>query len=234
MSLAIAPIVAFYDYTLQPIPALSWLGAPISVLDIAGALRLALFLRQQREIFHKEHLAKMSLSTSARVINGRSEKDPVPVVLLERRGRVRDFATSLVMVFGGEAVVGALRIWLSLPVDLGSDFLRILPSLRHSGFPFSTAPWLGVQPTFFVSPGVPLLFLSTSALVDALSTVPELSLFTELPLSLLDALTRAILLCNFVPVLITTHTSLTVSTSPYMLLLTAFVSLEMYVKFLTC
>ena len=98
-------------------------------------------------------------------------------------------------------------------------------------FPVSIAPWLGVQPTFLVSAGAPLLYLSASALVDTLPVVPELSLFTELPLSLLDALTRAILLCNFVPVLITTHTSLTVSTSPYTLLLTAFVSPEMYVRF---
>jgi len=186
MSLAIAPIVAFYDYTLQPIPALSWLGAPISILDIAGALRLALILRQMREIFHKEHFAKLSSSTSAQ-----SEKGPFPVVPVERRSRVRDFATSLVMVFGGEAIV---------------------------------APWLGVQPTFFVSAGAPLLYLSASVLVDTLPTVPELSLFTELPLSLLDALTRAILLCNFVPVLVTAHASPTVSTSPHTLLLTAFIA----------
>jgi hypothetical protein len=99
---------------------------------------------------------------------------------------------------------------------------------------FCTAPCLGVQPTFFVSASAPLLYLSASALVDTLPTVPELSLLTELPLSLLDALTRALLLCNFVPTLITTHTSLTVSTSPYTLLLTAFVSLEIYVRFPTC
>lgn len=139
MSLAIAPIVAFYDYTLQPIPALSWLGAPISILDIAGALRLALILRQQREIFYKEHFAKMSSSTSAR-----SQKDPFPVVPVERRSRVRDFATSLVMVFGGEAIVGASRILLSLRVDLGSDdFVQILLSLHHSGvssLPVSYSP----------------------------------------------------------------------------------------------
>jgi len=120
MSLAVAPIVAFYDYVLQPIPALSWAGAPISILDIAGALRLALILRQQREIFYKEHLAKLSLSTSARVMNGRlDEKDPVQVVPVERRSRVRDFVTSLVMVFGGEALVGASTILLSLRCRFG-------------------------------------------------------------------------------------------------------------------
>jgi hypothetical protein len=109
MSPAIAPIVAFYDYTLQPISALAWVGAPISALDIAGALRLALILRQMREIFHKEHLAKL-LSASGGGKNGQLEKGAVQVVPPEQRSRVRDFVTSLVMVFGGEAIVGALRM----------------------------------------------------------------------------------------------------------------------------
>jgi hypothetical protein len=107
---ATAPIVALYDYTLQPISALAWLGAPISILDIAGGLRLALILRQIREHFHREHMAKMSISmslTNSRVKNGQLEKVSVPVVPAERRSRVRNFAASLVMVFGGEAIVGA-------------------------------------------------------------------------------------------------------------------------------
>lgn len=118
MSLAIAPIVAFYDYALRPISALSWAGAPISILDIAGALRLGLILRQQREVFYREHLSRMSLSTtsarSARVIDGRSEEGPFPVVPVERRSRIRDFAASLIMVFGGEAIAGVSRILLLL------------------------------------------------------------------------------------------------------------------------
>lgn len=115
-----APIVAFYDYALQPISALTWVGAPISALDIAGALRLALILRQVREQFHKEHLAKAPLRTTGRVKDGRLEKVSVPVVVpsSEQRSRVRNFAASLVMVFGGEAVVGALKIcWLLRHLD---------------------------------------------------------------------------------------------------------------------
>jgi hypothetical protein len=114
MSAAIATIAAFYDYTLQPIPALAWVGAPISALDIAGALRLALILRQMRELFHKEHLTKIS-STSVSVKNGRLEKDPAPMVPpVEKRSRVRDFATNLLIVFGGEAIVGTFKNMLSL------------------------------------------------------------------------------------------------------------------------
>ncbi|KAI0279825.1 hypothetical protein BGY98DRAFT_1095902 [Russula aff. rugulosa BPL654] len=171
---ATAPIVAFYDYALQPIPALAWVGAPISALDIAGGLRLALILRQVRELFHKEHMAKLSLSNTN----------------VRRRSCVRNFAASLLMVFGGEAVV---------------------------------APWLGLQPSFLLTSTVTLVYLGTGALVDSLPAVPELSLFTELPLSLLDGLTRALLLCDFVPPMITTHTSRAVSTSPYTMLLTAFI-----------
>jgi hypothetical protein len=120
MSPAIAPIVAFYDYALQPISALAWLGAPISALDIAGALRLALILRQQREIFRKEHLAKTSSTSSLlRVKDARSSSSEkasaIPtttlmvMVPLEPRSCVRDLAASLVIVFGGEAVVGAFE-----------------------------------------------------------------------------------------------------------------------------
>jgi hypothetical protein len=107
---ATAPIIAFYDYALQPIPALAWVGAPISALDIAGGLRLALILRQIREHLHKEHMAKISLfNTNVRVKNGQLEKVSGSVVPVERRGCVRNFAASLLMVFGGEAVVGALK-----------------------------------------------------------------------------------------------------------------------------
>jgi hypothetical protein len=77
------------------------------------------------------------------------------------------------------------------------------------------------------------MYLSASALVESLPTVPELSLFTELPLSVLDALTRSILLCNFAPLMVTAHTSLAVSTSPYTLLLSAFVRPPFYIRFLS-
>ena len=115
--------------------------------------------------------------------------------------------------------------WSLISSPLMSLCLRPLQN-KHSA-----APWLGLQPTFFVSSGVPLLYLSACALVESLPTVPELSLFTELPLSVFDALTRAILLCNFIPPMITAHPSLAVSTSPHTLLLAAFVSPELYIRF---
>ena len=101
MSSLLASVIAFYGYTLQPVSALAWLGVPITPLDIAAAFRLALILRQLRELFHQQHLAKMSTS---------GQLDNVPAQPLEQRSRVRDFAVTLVMVFGGEAVVGALKM----------------------------------------------------------------------------------------------------------------------------
>ncbi|KAF8274244.1 hypothetical protein EI94DRAFT_1892846 [Lactarius quietus] len=187
MPSALASIVAFYDNTLQPVSALAWIGGPISILDVAAAFRLALILRQMRELFHNEHLAKTS-SALRQAKNGQAGKDIDPP---EQRGCGRNLATNFLMVFGGEAVV---------------------------------APWLGVQPSFFLSGGFPLLFLGIGALVDSLPTVPELSLFTELPLAILDGFTRATFLCNFVPPMITTHVSPAVANSPYTLLLTAFVA----------
>ena len=101
------PIIAFYEYALQPIPALAWVGAPISALDIAGGLRLALILRQVREYFHKEHMAKIS-NTNVLVKNGQMERVSGAVLPVERRSCVRNFAASLMMVFAGEAIVGVL------------------------------------------------------------------------------------------------------------------------------
>jgi hypothetical protein len=97
-----------------------------------------------------------------------------------------------------------------------------------------TAPWLGLQPSFLLTSTVTLVYLGTGALVDSLPAVPELSLFTELPLSLLDGLTRALLLCDFVPPMITTHTSRAVSTSPYTMLLSAFVRPNLYIRSPSC
>ncbi|KAH9038926.1 hypothetical protein EDB85DRAFT_1860113 [Lactarius pseudohatsudake] len=177
----LAPIIAFYDYALQPVPALAWLGAPVSALDVAAALRLAVSLRQVRKLYYDQHVAKISAT-------GSIPEDGKKVT--ESRGRVRDLVATLVMVHGGEAI---------------------------------SAPWLGLQPSFLVSGTSPTIFLSAHALVDSLPTIPSLSVRTELPLTILHALHRTILLCNVVPRVVAGHASPAVATSPYTLLLTAFI-----------
>jgi len=154
-----APIIALYDYTLQPISALAWIGVPISALDIAVALRLALTLRQLREQFHKQHIAKMSMSLTGRVKNGQLEKVSVPVVPVERRSWVRNFAASLVMVFGGEAVIGVLKTWPLLR-RLESDFYSLRcfgfdsPPPQHRGSACSPLSWSPVLPPCSIWPPV--------------------------------------------------------------------------------
>ncbi|KAI9446762.1 hypothetical protein H4582DRAFT_1804525 [Lactarius indigo] len=180
----LAPVIAFYDYALQPVPASAWLGAPVSVLDVAAALRLAVALRQVRKLYHDQHVSKIS-ATSSIPEDGKRVGE-----LTESRSRVRDLLAALVMVHGGEAI---------------------------------SAPWLGLQPSFIVSGTFPTIVLSAHALVDSLPTVPSLSVRTELPMTILHALHRTILLCNVVPRVVAGHASSAVATSPYTLLLTAFI-----------
>ncbi|KAH9048252.1 hypothetical protein EDB84DRAFT_295846 [Lactarius hengduanensis] len=199
----LAPIIAFYDYALQPVPALAWLGAPVSALDVAAALRLAVSLRQVRKLYYDQHVAKIS-ATGSIPEDGKKVGE-----LTESRSRVRDLVATLVMVHGGEAISGASRV----------------PPLSGSAYSSCSvaAPWLGLQPSFLVSGTSPTIFLSAHALVDLLPTIPSLSVRTELPLTILHALHRTILLCNVVPRVVAGHASPAVATSPYTLLLTAII-----------
>ncbi|THH21068.1 hypothetical protein EW146_g391 [Bondarzewia mesenterica] len=178
MPSAFTPIFAVYDYTLTPLAPLTWLGASVSVLDLAAAFRLALVLRQMREAYRRDHAFNTAKNE---FIGGRSGKDRPP---LEVRARARDLATTLVMVYGGEAVVG-------------------------------------IQPSFMISSAIPAVFLGADFLIEYLPSVPLPTVYNEIPLAILDAFTRAILLCNFVPTIITSHVSPVISSSPWTLLLTA-------------
>jgi len=110
----LAPVISLYNWALQPVPLLAWLGVPVSTLDIAGALRLAIALRQLREVYYDQHVAKAAASSHSRAKSGgrsggktsqRAASDELP----EPRSRVRDFVATLVMVHGGEAIVGTSR-----------------------------------------------------------------------------------------------------------------------------
>ena len=110
MSFFLTPFIAIYDYGLRPVPPLAWLGVPLTALDIAGALRLAVALRQLREVYYDQCVSKPA-STGPRTRSGgrtggksvqRAASDELP----EPRSRVRDFVATLVIVHGGEAIVG--------------------------------------------------------------------------------------------------------------------------------
>lgn len=74
-----------------------------------------------------------------------------------------------------------------------------------------------------ISGVVPALYASVQALVEMLPFVPAPTLGLELPLAVLDGFTRAYLLCNLIPPVVTTHTSQVLASSPWALLLTSLV-----------
>lgn len=141
MSLVLAPVIALYHYGLKPLPVFTWLGLPVSALDVAGALRLALASRQHRELYYEQHIAKVANhkgrsggKATGKTLRGAADET------IEPRSRVRDFVATLVTVHGGEAIVGASRCVLSCsPVEL----TRVsFPDALSITFSRSTVAWL--------------------------------------------------------------------------------------------
>jgi len=85
-------------------------------------------------------------------------------------------------------------------------------------------PWLGLQPSFVFSPVVPAMYALLTVLVERLPSVPPSSFKTELPLSFLDGLTRAFLLCQLIPPAVTTHSMSAIAGSPWTLLLSSLIT----------
>ncbi|KAK7449754.1 hypothetical protein VKT23_013229 [Stygiomarasmius scandens] len=87
-----------------------------------------------------------------------------------------------------------------------------------------SCPFLVVPPSFMVNGVATTLYASIQAIVDALPSVPEFSLQMELPLSFFDGFSRAYLLCNLIPPVVTTNPSQAIANSPWSLLLTSLVT----------
>ena len=75
------------------------------------------------------------------------------------------------------------------------------------------------------------MYIATQGWVEFFGTVPPLSLSSELPLSLFDGLSRAYLLCNLIPPAVLTHSSPTISASPWTLLLTSLVRVYSFIAY---
>ncbi|KDQ33972.1 hypothetical protein PLEOSDRAFT_1091707 [Pleurotus ostreatus PC15] len=97
----LSPFVAVFNYTLQPIAPFSWFGLGISTLDVVAAFRLCLVLRQIRDLYKRQHVA----------VKGHNE--------VEDDSFVKKLATTLTVVYGGEAIAG--------------PFLGLPPSFMVSG-----------------------------------------------------------------------------------------------------
>ena len=74
-----------------------------------------------------------------------------------------------------------------------------------------------------VSATFPLLYAISQAIVEFIPSVPLPSAANELPLALLDGISRAYLLCNLIPPPVTGNTSQSLAHSPWTLLLTSLV-----------
>ncbi|CAA7265301.1 unnamed protein product [Cyclocybe aegerita] len=85
------------------------------------------------------------------------------------------------------------------------------------------APLLGVPPSFIISGVYPSLYAAIQALVEYLPAVPPPSAETELPLAVVDAFTRAFLLCNLIPPAVTANASPLIASSPWTLLVTSLI-----------
>ncbi|KAI0093737.1 hypothetical protein BDY19DRAFT_270257 [Irpex rosettiformis] len=107
MSVLLEPIVQFYRNILAPVePLSSWVGSPLSMLDLGAAFRLCLVLRQIREQLRAVHLQNAT-------------SDKVTTAAVEERSFVREASTVLLIVYGGEAIT--------------SPYLGIPPSFMYSG-----------------------------------------------------------------------------------------------------
>ncbi|KAH9918404.1 uncharacterized protein BXZ73DRAFT_52981 [Epithele typhae] len=181
MSLLLAPVVEVYRLLLTPIAPFTWFGLGISTLDTVAAFRLCVALRQIREKLWHDHALKM------KTVN--AEKGQTAALQeIEPRSFVRDAAAALLVVYGGEAIMG---------------------------------PALAIPPSFMLSGVVPAFYTVIQATVDKLPWVPEPSYEVELPLALFDGFSRAYLLCNLIPPMVTAHPSPAIQENPWTLLLTS-------------
>ncbi|KAF9557185.1 hypothetical protein CPC08DRAFT_736847 [Agrocybe pediades] len=97
----LAPLIEVFRYALQPIAPFTWLGWNLSTLDIVATFRLCIFLRQIRESILKKHIST----------NGTGS--------IEQQSFVRTASVTLLLVYGGEAVI--------------APFLGVPPSFMVSG-----------------------------------------------------------------------------------------------------
>ena len=70
---------------------------------------------------------------------------------------------------------------------------------------------------------VPAFYTGIQAIVDKLPYVPAPSFELELPLAAFDSFSRAYLLCNLIPPMVTRHAMPELRDSPWTLLLTSLV-----------
>ena len=104
--MVLATIAAAYQYALAPVAPFTWLGLKTSTVDLVAIVRLCVALRQMREGLRREYDVRARCSVST--VDG--EKDGVVTLVegpapVEERSFVRDALATLLVVYGGEAMI---------------------------------------------------------------------------------------------------------------------------------
>lgn len=95
MSALLDPVVYMYRSVLNPLhPFSSWLGTPITMLDLGAAFRLCMVMRQVRELLRAKH------------VEAAAKTDKATVAKIETRSFMREAVATLIVVYGGEAITG--------------------------------------------------------------------------------------------------------------------------------
>ena len=190
-------LVFLFRRSLQPIAPFTWFGLGVSSLDVIAAFRLCLALRQLREGLYAEYLAN-------------NPKAATKTHEFEEKSFTKDLSTTLTVVYGGEAMTCRSN-YASYELGMLTNGIYMIDSL------------LGLTPSFMVS-GIGVgLYATVQAFIEILPVVPAPSFALELPLSIVDGFTRAYLLCNLIPPVVTTQVSSTIAGSPWTLLLSSLV-----------
>ncbi|KAF9515123.1 hypothetical protein BS47DRAFT_1294308 [Hydnum rufescens UP504] len=162
--MSLAQVAASFRGAMLPLPLFDSPALPsFNVLDLAGALRLSVAIRQLKRL------------------NGGPAGEP-------KGAWMYDLWLTLIVVFGGEIMASVLLV---------------------------------TPPSFMLSPAVTLLFAASHTVANFLPFIPPISLETELPLSLLDAATRSLLVCDFATALVSSNTNEALRNSPAALLITS-------------
>ncbi|KDQ59669.1 hypothetical protein JAAARDRAFT_33239 [Jaapia argillacea MUCL 33604] len=175
MSILFSPFVETYRLALQPVAPFTWFGLTISTLDLAAAFRLCLALRQMREALHAQH------------VNGKNDKTKGKAV--DEKSLVKDLATTLLVVYGGEAVTApylgippSFMVSGVVPALYGviQTIVEYLPAIPGSSFELELPLALldGFSRAFLLCSFIPPTVVANSSAV--LSTSPWTLLITSL------------------------------------------------------
>lgn len=124
---------------------------------------------------------------------------------------MKDIIAILVVIYGGELIC-----------------CKSCVRLNASCFELTCHPtgsWLQFTPSFLLYPAYPIIFALAQVFINALPStiIPPMSIHTELPLSLFDALTRSWLLTTGNPAFIVGHAREDVRGSPFALVVASLV-----------